>query len=294
MDLLDLLRSEHVVAPLEARGVRAAIEELLGRLERSGAIGPAESLRQRIRHEPLREVVSISDHVVLPHYRSNVVSSLVLALGVAPEPLESDDPGVDVRPRIVALVLAPPDAATLYLQATSTLARLLRQPDVVEEMVREPDPERIVAIKALQGLRLQHSLAVRDVMAHRVRSVPPDTSLRGAMKLMLRGRLRAVPVVGSKGEVLGMVTDADLMRALLPQIPRSASDDAVPDPGLMEQPVREIMTRSVLCVSEELGIREVANMMINKGVEQVPVVKAGAITGVVSRRDIIRKLFSKQ
>jgi CBS domain-containing protein/mannitol/fructose-specific phosphotransferase system IIA component (Ntr-type) len=294
MDLLDLLRSEHVVAPLEARGVRAAIEELLVRLERSGAIGPAEALRQRIRHEPLREVVSISDDVVLPHYRADVVSSLVLALGVTPEPLESDDPGLDVRPRVVALILAPPDAATLYLQATSTLARLLRQPDVVEAMVRQSDPERILAIKALQGLRVQHSLAVRDVMAHRVRSVPPDTSLRGAMKLMLRGRLRAVPVVGPKGEVLGMVTDADLMRALLPQMPRSASDDATPDPGLMEQPVREIMTRSVLCVSEELGIREVANMMINKDVEQVPVVKAGAITGVVSRRDIIRKLFSKQ
>jgi CBS domain-containing protein len=59
----------------------------------------------------------------------------------------------------------------------------------------------------------------------------------------------------------------------------------------VEQPVRRIMTRSVLCVSEELGIREVANMMINKDVEEVPVVKAGALTGLVSRRDIVRKLF---
>lgn len=294
MELLDLLRSEHVVAPLVASGMRDAIEQLVLRLEQSGAIGPAEALRQRIRSEPLREVVSISEDVVLPHYRSEVVDSLVLALGVSAEPVASDDPGADVRARVVALILAPPDSATLYLQATSTLARLLRQGEVVEQLVRQPDAASILALPALQGLRIQHTLAVRDVMVHRVRSVPPDSSLRGAMKLMLRSRLRAVPVVGPKGEVLGMVTDSDLMRALLPHMPRSASDDPAPDPSLMDQPVRQIMTRSVLCVSEELGIREVANMMINKDVEEVPVVRAGTITGVVSRRDIVRKLFSKQ
>ena len=59
------------------------------------------------------------------------------------------------------------------------------------------------------------------------------------------------------------------------------------------RPVREIMTRSVLCVSEDLGVNEVASMMINKDVEQVPVVQAGAITGMVARVDIIRKLFGR-
>jgi CBS domain-containing protein len=54
------------------------------------------------------------------------------------------------------------------------------------------------------------------------------------------------------------------------------------------------MTRSVLCVSEDLGVGEVANMMIHKDVEQVPVVRAGAITGIVSRGDIIRKLFATE
>lgn len=294
MDLLDLLRSEHVVAPLEARGLRAAIEQLVLRLEETGAIGPSEALRERVRSEPLREVVSIGDDVVLPHYRSDAVTSLVVALGIAPQRIPSDDPSLDVRPRVVGLVLAPPDAATLALQTTSTLARLLRQPEVVAQLVRQPDAEQVLSVPALKGLRIRHGLAVRDVMVHRVRSVPPEATIRSAMNLMLRRRLRAVPVVGPKGEVLGIVTDSDLMRTLLPKVPRSASDDEVADQSLVDTPVRQIMTRSVLCVSEDLGIREVANMMINKDVEEVPVVREGTITGLVSRRDIVRKLFSKQ
>jgi CBS domain-containing protein len=53
------------------------------------------------------------------------------------------------------------------------------------------------------------------------------------------------------------------------------------------------MTRSVLCISEELGLEEAANMMINKDVEQFPVTSEGKLTGFLTRGDIIRKLFGR-
>jgi CBS domain-containing protein/mannitol/fructose-specific phosphotransferase system IIA component (Ntr-type) len=293
MNLLDLLRPEHVLVPLDAPNVRAAVERLVARLEETGAIERSDTLRQRIRSEPLREVISVSDDVVIPHYRSDQVATLVLALGIAREPLPAEEPGLMVRPRVIALILAPPDANTPYLQTTSTLARLLRQPAVVETLVRQPDGAAVMRLPELQNLRIRPSLAVRDVMVHRVDSVPPHATTRDTMDLMLRRRLRAIPVVGPKGEVLGMATDTDLVRALLPQIARVNADDDI-DGGVLERPVRDIMTRSVLCISEDMGIGEVASMMINKDVEQLPVVKSGSITGMVSRGDIIRKLFYRK
>jgi CBS domain-containing protein/mannitol/fructose-specific phosphotransferase system IIA component (Ntr-type) len=293
MNILDLLRPEHVLVPLDAPSVRQAVEQLVARLEETGAIAPSDVLRRRIRSEPLREIIGVSDDVVIPHFRSEQVSSLVLAMGIAREPLTPEEPGLEIRPRVVALILAPQDAATLYLQTTSTLARLLRQPAIVEKLVQQPDARAVVSLPELQDLAIRPRLAVRDVMIHRVDSVHPDTTTRQTMDLMLRRRLRAVPVVGPKGEVLGMVTDSDLVRALLPQIARISEDDDI-DARILERPVREIMTRSVLCISEDLGIGEVASMMINKDVEQVPVVQAGSITGMVSRGDIIRKLFYRK
>ena len=291
MDLLDLLKPQHVIVPLHAPDLRTAIEALVRRLEETGAIEPSEGLHERVRTERIRDVVAISEDAVLPQYRSSAVGSLTLALGISPEPIPCRESAVDVAPRVVAVILAPQEAPSLYLQTTSTLARLFREPGVVDELTAQPDAEAVLALPQLQDRLIRPNLSVRDVMSHRTHAVPPETTVRAVLDLILQRRLNSVPVVGEKGEVLGLVTESDLMRALMPKMPRAGAEDAEPaeEPG--DQPVREIMARSVLCVSDDLGISEVATMMINKDVEQIPVVNEGAITGVVSRTDIIRKLF---
>ena len=293
MDLLDLLRPEHVVVPLKVPDLRTAIELLVNRLEETGAIEPSEELHERIRTRPLRDVLAVSEDVVLPHFRSEAVEQLTLALGVSRDPIPCSSVRLDASPRVVALILAPQEAASLYLQTTSTLARLLRRASVVDTLAAQPDAEAILALPDLQELRIQPSLTVRDVMTHRIRSVGPDATVREALELMLQYRLNAVPIVGDKHEVLGLVSESDIMRALLPKIPRAGTEDAETDQEPGDRPVREVMARSVLCVSDDLGVSEVASMMINKDVEQIPVVNAGAITGMVSRADIIRKLFGR-
>lgn len=294
MDLLDLLRPEHVVVPLHAPDLRAAVETLVARLEETGAARPSEALLERIRTEPLRDVPDLTTRAVVPNFRTGAVDALTLALGISPDPLETgdDSPG-DEAPHVVFLILAPPEPGSLYLQTVSTVARLLETRGTVTTLVEQTTPEGVLGLRRLDGVRIQPSLTVRDIMVHRIHSVPPDASVRRTLELMLRRRLHAVPVVGEKGEVLGMVTDADIMRTLLPKIPRAGVDqtEAGDEPG--DRPVRDIMTRSVLCVSEDLGVNEVASMMINKDVKQVPVVNAGSITGMVSRGDIIRKLFGR-
>ena len=292
MDLLDLLPVEHVAAPLRAPDLRTAILQLAGRLRDSGAATDIGALEERIRQDPIRELTAITDEVVLPHYRTDAVDSLCLALGLAPEPIPAGE-GSEVRARVVALILAPMEAAALYLQTMSTLARLFRQEGVLDELVRQPDAESVRALDRLQDLKIQHTLVVRDVMTHRIHSVPPDATVRRTLDLMLRRKLQAVPVVGEQGEVVGIVTESDLMRTLLPQIPRAGADETPEGGEPQAGAVRDIMTRSVLCVSEDLGLSEVASMMINKDVEQVPVVHAGSITGMVHRGDIIRKLFGR-
>lgn len=291
MDLLDLLPPEHLLAPLRAADLRDAIMTLVRRLHETGAVRDVGALERRIRDQRMQEVVAVSDDVVLPHYRSDAVDRLALAIGVAPDPIPRARDS-DPSPRVVALIVAPSEAATLYLQTTNTLARLFRRPGLVNELVRQPGPDAIRALPQLQDLRIQHSLVVRDVMRNRVHSVPPDSTVRRTLDLMLRRSVRAVPVVGEKGEVMGMVTESDIMRALLPQIPR-AGEEEHEGTEPRDRPVRDIMTRSVLCVSEDLGVSEVASMMINKDVEQLPVVNAGSIAGMVYRGDIIRKLFGR-
>lgn len=290
MQLLELLPREHVVAPLQATTLRDALSEIVDVLVRSGAIRDREVVERGLKGPRARDIVAAGPDVVLPHYRTSAVDGLVVALGVAAAGLDATDMGLDVRPRVVALILAPTQAATLYLQTVAALARLFQDQAVVERIANAQSAAEVLESAELGRMRLQPRLTVRDIMVHGAHSVTPSTTVRDAVDLMIRRSLRALPVVGEKQEVLGIISEWDIMRGLLPQIPRVGQASSAPQ----DTPrVRDIMTRSVLCISEELGLEEAANMMINKDVEQFPVTSEGKLTGFLTRGDIIRKLFGR-
>jgi CBS domain-containing protein len=292
MQLIELLPREHIVAPLQATTLRAALSELVACLARTGAVTDVDVIEQGLSGPRARDIVAVAPDVVLPHYRSDTVERLVVALGVTPDGLDATGYGITDRPRLVALILAPRHAATLYLQTVSMLARLLRDPDVIERLTAAKSADEVRQLADLADLRLQPRLTVRDIMNHGVRTVTPSSPVREAVDIMVQRRVRALPVVGEKQEVLGVITEWDVMRGLLPQSPRAGAESA--KAGVPESlRVKDIMTRSVLCISEDMGIEEAATMMINKDVEQFPVTSEGKLTGFVTRGDIIRRLFAR-
>lgn len=294
MTLRELLSAEHIVLPLEGATLREALDQMLERLEQRGLVRDASGIRRLLGETRMRDVVALGPDVVLPHFRTDAVAGLTMAIGVAREPIRvADAPGLE--PRIVILILAPREAATLYLQTVSTITRMLEDPGVVERLAAATTPAEIIDIPELAAARIQPRLTVGHIMSHRVWSVSPDQSAREAVDLMVRRRVAALPVVGEKAEVLGIVTDRELMSALLPQIPRAGDEAGSPGraAALRDTRVRDIMSRSVLCIAEEMGLNEVATLMINKDVEQVPVVSEGRLVGMLTRSDIIRKLFGR-
>lgn len=295
MYLHDLLPQGRILVPLEAETLRDALGSMVNRLVAEAAVREPQEFLRLLTSVRLRDLVAIGKHVALPHLRTDLVDSLVIALGIAPRPLLAEGTGAEIDPEIVVLVLAPPGAATLYLQTVAALARLFRQPGVVERMRGARSAEEIMELPEFRELRVQPRLTVRDIMTHRVASVTPETAVRDAVDLMVRRQLRALPVVGEKQEVLGIISEWDIMRALLPHIPRAGgAGDGVEGISIPSQlKARDIMSRSVLCISEELGVDEAANTMINKDVEQFPVVSEGRLTGFLTRGDIIRKLFGR-
>lgn len=297
MRLIEVLNPDHVVAPLSSRTVRGAVAELAQRLVDSGAVTEPAQLDRLTGEERLRDVVHVGDRVLLPHMRTDAVSKLVVAVGIAPEPLISADDDDAAAERVVVLVLAPPAAASHYLQMVAALARALRDDVVVDRLTRARSPSEVLAIPELQELVVQPRLTVRDVMTQRVFRVYPDTPVRELLDLFTGHELKAVPVVNEKREVLGVVTDRDLLRHLTPNTARAGggarSESATDDRSAFDTPVREIMSRSVMCVSEDQGVPEVAGIMINKDVERLPVVSEGKLTGFLTRGDILRKLYGR-
>lgn len=289
----ELLPRDHIIVPLTARTLRGALEALVQRLAEQGRIGDLEALSADLAGPRSRDIVCIGPSVALPHIRTGSVDRLTLALGVSPEPLDPEGLTAEAAPRVVVLILAPQGAARSYLQVVSALARLFRDDELVERVVRARSADDVLEETRAAELRVLPKLTVRDIMSQDVRPVTPATPLREAVDLLVRKRLRALPVVGEKDEVLGSISERDIMRGLLPRVPRA---DFEPDAGADQAEsltVRDVMTRSVMCVSEDLSLEEAASLMINKDVEQLPVTSEGKLTGFLTRGDLIRKLFAR-
>jgi CBS domain-containing protein len=185
-------------------------------------------------------------------------------------------------------VLAPTAATTAKLQTVSALARALKGEGVLDRLLEAQSPDDVLEIPGLAGLEVKPRLAVRDVMTPVEVTATPDLSVRSAVERMIRAGTRALVVVGEKGEVLGLLSEADVMRGLGLDRVRPASESMVPP-----LKVRDVMSRSVMCAAERASLDEVANIMINKDVEEVPVVAEGRLTGIVRRGDILRTLYGR-
>ncbi|NJD10150.1 MAG: CBS domain-containing protein [Gemmatimonadetes bacterium] len=294
MRLGELLPREHIIAPLAARSLRTALEALVSRLAELGRIGDQDALAAALAGQRARDIVCIGPRVALPHFRTGSADRRTLALGGASEALDPEGLANEAAPRIVVLILAPPSAASSYLQVVSALARVFRDAALVERILGASTPDQVMDATRTADLQVLPKLTVRDIMSQDVRPVSPATPIREAVDLLVRKRLRALPVVGEKDEVLGSISERDIMRGLLPRVPRADLQLDAAGVELAEHlTVRDVMTRSVMCVSEDLSLEEAANLMINKDVEQLPVTCEGKLTGFLTRGDLIRKLFAR-
>ena len=292
MKLRDFLAPERVVVPLEAPTLQEAADILLERLASARGVLESAKLRRRAADARPEDVVAMGDRAFLLHYRSDAVGQLVLALGVAPEPICRDENGTRQCARIVIMIAAPPRHAVRYLQVVGAFARLLRRAEFFDAVLGASNAAALVALPGFEETKLPEQLAVRDVMSDQPRTVAPETSLTDAARTLARTGLGALPVVDEDRRVIGMVTEREVIRHLLKVQAFTGPDARAASPsGVGTRTVRDAMTRQVLCVAPEQPIAEVASLMSNKEVDRVPVVRDGRLVGFLTRGDIVRKLI---
>ncbi|MDA7980942.1 MAG: CBS domain-containing protein [Pirellulales bacterium] len=114
-------------------------------------------------------------------------------------------------------------------------------------------------------------------MSRTVVSISPEALLQDAMDLILECGVSGLPVVDSQGDLVGIISEADLC---LQGVQNSA----------VTQSVEECMTRVVSTVDENAHVDTIVEMLLGKNIRRVPVVANQKIVGIVSRRDIVRAM----
>ncbi len=135
---------------------------------------------------------------------------------------------------------------------------------------------------------------VEEVMTRDVVTASPEMSLSDLANTLVSKRLRAVPVVGEDGYVLGLITDRQVMTHFLPVLDQMGDVASDVGPLMGEGAVRDVMERTVMCVNEDQPLVDVIRLMLDKEIERLPVVREGQLVGFLTRGDIIRSLLRRE
>jgi len=154
--------------------------------------------------------------------------------------------------------------------------------------------------------RAAEGMGVSRVMSQPVRTVHPQTPLGEAAHLMVSERISGLPVVDDAGLLVGIITEADFLRALgvpahqpqhsLWQTLESLFSHLMHHGELEapDAPVTEHMAKTVVCVHPEQDLHDVIEVMKRNSVKRVVVCdREHRVLGMITRSDLVRIFFDR-
>ena len=143
-----------------------------------------------------------------------------------------------------------------------------------------------------------------DVMVRDVITVKPDDDVAEVVKLLTENDVSALPVVDDNGNVVGVISEADLIH-------REEIDTEKQHPWWLEavmpastlaeefakshgRRVEEIMSTDAVTASEDTSLGEIAMLLERHRIKRIPIVRERKLVGIVSRSNLIQALASLQ
>jgi CBS domain-containing protein len=139
------------------------------------------------------------------------------------------------------------------------------------------------------------SVMVSDVITAKL-----DDTVQHVAELLLLNRISAVPVVNESDEVVGIVSEGDLLR-------RAENDTGHERPWWLKmlvgrdflaaefikengRTVADVMTREVVCAEPDTAVADIAELIERHRIKRVPIIQNGKLVGIVSRANLIQAL----
>jgi CBS domain-containing protein len=142
-----------------------------------------------------------------------------------------------------------------------------------------------------------------EIMTQPAITVTRETTVAEVAQLMVQNRISGLPVIGQNGEIVGMVTEGDLLRRAETGTERHHARwlEFLIAPGRLAteyahahaRKVGEVMTADVVSVAPQDSLEHVVELMERRRIKRLPVIDTGRLAGIVSRANPVRALIAK-
>ena len=141
-----------------------------------------------------------------------------------------------------------------------------------------------------------------DVMTRNVISIDPDATVLQAARLMLQHRVSGLPVIDSKANLVGVLSEGDFLRRQETRTERKRSRwlEFLMGPGSVASEythshgnkVSEVMTTELQTVDENAGLEDIVELMERHRIKRVPVMCGNEVVGIITRSNLMRAMVS--
>ncbi|MDI6891131.1 MAG: CBS domain-containing protein [Thermodesulfovibrionales bacterium] len=144
-------------------------------------------------------------------------------------------------------------------------------------------------------------MKIGEIMTREVHTIGPDNTLKECADVLKKNRVNGL-VVMEGDKVVGVITKADIFKAILPRYPDIIEEERYMSDleyieervhKLFEMKVRDIMGAPPITVNSDMPVVKAGSTMILRRVKQVPVVDKEKLVGIVTLTDIINNLTEK-
>jgi CBS domain-containing protein len=138
-------------------------------------------------------------------------------------------------------------------------------------------------------------MLVRELVTRDVAFVHEVSALDAAVRVLAEQHVSALPVVDAAGRVVGILSEADVLRLYVVADPRAHLRVEVNgEPAPWPATVHEVMSAEPMVAHEGTDVADVARILADTGWKSLPVVDGdGLLVGMVSRSDVIRALSTR-
>lgn len=310
ISLSSLLSPGQILSGAQGSRIEETARQMIELIAGSDSSIDSEAVYQTVLTRQRCGIMLLQPGVVVVHVRIAGLQRLRLALATSREgqvccPDRDDFVCAETESlpaNLIVLMLAPADDPAIYLRAVAGLSAICRREGFVEFLLTLDSPELVWKTIAETGATLPDYVAAGDIMRTEFARLRDTDSLYSAIDLFCREGVSELPVLDADGDLVGIVSEEELIRLCLPEYITWMEDlspilNFEPFAEILRReaymPVMEIMVLSdrYASVDEATPAIQVAKVMMRRDVRQVLVVRDKKLMGIISIQDFILKVL---
>jgi len=145
MALIDMVVEKIIKIPLESKDKPDVLRELVRILKDADEIDDFETVLKAVQEREDKQSTGLEKGIAVPHAKTSAVSSLKLAIGIAPQGIDFDS--LDGEPsKLFFLLLAPPGQSGPHVEALAEIAKLACSKSFCKALINSENAREVVEL----------------------------------------------------------------------------------------------------------------------------------------------------